>query len=505
MPLSSVTRDALGGWYFPSGSTEWATLLAGSGLGLPVSVWSLQERSGGVFGDSVQGNGNNDLVVGTSTAEYVPGWSRIGIIPSFSNTTNPNLNIAVSSSLLLTVVRPRALQTASTGTVVGLGVNTSYRAIAFTGEVGVQPGHTGSWMYATIDGSAQPTGSLPVTSGQVYLVALRVNLTAGSTGLVTEYETITQTPYTVPPNTGAGILWGAALTNTANVDFLYGALWQGPTAEMTDTQVQSLFNLMKYGTVARGVTQDTTSGWRAPRDPTEWALLLTGSGVPVPSAAYNMTETSSPTADNVGQDMFYSDHLTAGTVGVGGTFPGWSRPGFQTYDGGAYGVQTANTLTGASRAVLMYYGISGSAELLNMLNYMGNGLDVSLVSGSIYAVGGNRVGTGVRGSVPAALPSVRPFLYVVNDTAGTNKYYSTVESVVGSAGIVDANTITLGSNVSSQPAPSGTLLYAAVWTGSYAEMTDTQAATLLRLAQFGTLSSGSAVARNLLMLMGYGS
>lgn len=484
MPVSGVTRDPLSGWYLPASAAEYASLLAGTGISTPQGLYTFTEVNGSTGITDRIGSANLSGSSFPANMQTPPGWGRTAfdVAGSAANTTSGAGDIGASSGLFLAVVVPLAGDFGSPGDLVGLGGAAEYRG------VGLASGSR--WCLETNDASAQPTGSHPIQIGSAQLVALRINRTAGSAVVITEYETITQSPYTAPPvNSTAGVFVGLALAGFVSVLFLHAARWSAGSAEMSDAQVRTVFNLIKYGSTGQGVTQDTTSGWYAPRDPAEWTQLLTGSGVPVPASAYNLTEPALP-----GQDMYLNDHLTAGTLGgFQGAFPGWSRPGLITNSGGAYNVSTANVLTGASRALLMYYGISGSVgQPSSGLNYMGNLLGVTLVSGSRFAAGSGYFGTANSGTVPFVTPGARPFLYVVNNTSGVNKYYSAVESFTGTVGSSDSNSVFLGSPFSTQgPSPSGTMLYSAVWTGSLAEMTDTQAANLLRLLQFGTLTAGN--------------
>ncbi len=72
-----LTRDATSGWYVPASSSEWSTLLTGSGIANPTNAWGCQDTSGSLT--SISGLGSVSLTAhgaGGSYNQSVSGWSR---------------------------------------------------------------------------------------------------------------------------------------------------------------------------------------------------------------------------------------------------------------------------------------------------------------------------------------------------------------------------------------------------------------------------------------------
>src|SRR5678815_5299977 len=225
------------------------------------------------------------------------------------------------------------------------------------------------------------------------------------------------------------------------------------------------------------VTQDATSGWYLPANASEWTELLSGTGIPVPTSAYNLDEASSPFVD-----MFGVDNLTSVTIaGFQQSYSGWSRIGFTTTDGSAHYAATASTLTSASRTVLAFVGVS-AASATRMAAYLGNFACVEVTTGDVYGAGslaGPNFGAANAGS------TVHPLIYKVDDTAVVNKLYTDQESVTGNSLSADANSIFLGCPFGGIGAPGAWFGYAAIWTGTDAELSDDDVATLLDRLQNG--------------------
>ena len=102
----TVTQDALSGWYFPANSTEWTSLLSGTGISNPSSLWLCQEASG-TLADSI---GSRPLTISGTPSYQQPavGFSRLGFQPRTDTTDYAGctgVDIGTTSAMLLMVIQ----------------------------------------------------------------------------------------------------------------------------------------------------------------------------------------------------------------------------------------------------------------------------------------------------------------------------------------------------------------------------------------------------------------
>lgn len=233
--------DATSGWAVPASADDWTSLLLGTGIGNPTSLWLLQEAAGNLA-DSIASN--TLTAAGLTYQRAVTGWTRKGVgstsdggAPTGLNNAGAIGDLATNSHLMLGIVKVFAAP-AATRDIFGFGGSITYRGAQFTAA--------GAYKATPNDGSATATGAADA-GATVRPVVLRVNRAAGTWGIITDQESVTPSPYTAPPAGGSAIFLGAAVTATPNYAVLYLTCWRGAAAEMTDVQVTELIRRIKSG------------------------------------------------------------------------------------------------------------------------------------------------------------------------------------------------------------------------------------------------------------------
>lgn len=232
-PLSSVTRDATSGWYFPANATEWTTLAEVAELpeGGPSSAWLCQEPSGNLA-DSVSSVTLSASGAGHLYQQAVAGFSRKAIQcvdgtagqKWINSTTAPDPN-ALSVLYLAAISFPAAPAAARC-------------LFANSGSLDCRMASTGR---LTIINGASTTGTTSHASG-VHLVLLQYNMNASTFTCFTDLEKISGTFGAVASN--PMFVLGGQTAVPAGAAYLYSAVWADTAAEITSTQAKSLIATM---------------------------------------------------------------------------------------------------------------------------------------------------------------------------------------------------------------------------------------------------------------------
>lgn len=232
---TSWSVDTLGGKAVPANSTEWSALIASKGLGMsnPNSLWLAQEAAGNLS-DSIGAL----TLTAANTPGYqtaVPGWSRLGVstvdagTAKFAAAAATGPNPTTTSSLWVWYVTS-TVTPAATRTILSVG-----GALATTSgsaQIKSLPAYRSLCVNVIVDGASNPTaqGVMPV--------AVLYDRTNSRFVVYTGQDKIVGT-YSAGVTDGAkGI--GATLGTAATASYLYGFMYSGAAAELTDAQVKAL-------------------------------------------------------------------------------------------------------------------------------------------------------------------------------------------------------------------------------------------------------------------------
>jgi hypothetical protein len=239
--MASVTRDETSLIYVPASESEWTATMtvAGIGSGNPTSTWLCQEASGNLA-DSIS---SNTLTVGGASWSYrqaTTGWTRLALtVPDASPNHNAQNSATVpdvqtTSVLLYGVVamptsapsgnRRIAHLDGTTGAIIQM--NATPRMQCVTGGTG---------------GSTKTGTENPVNATRPLIAC--VNRAANTAKVYSDQEKITGTQGTY---SGISIGWGASGGSTPAIGLLYGAMWTGTAAEMTDDEIKILLQTLGW-------------------------------------------------------------------------------------------------------------------------------------------------------------------------------------------------------------------------------------------------------------------
>lgn len=233
-PMAGVTKDATSGIYAPATLSEWNTTMSAAGLatGAPSAVWPLQEASG----NPADVLGAYPLTATSLTYQTaVSGWSRKAVSWTASSTSKAATSIpnTSSSSVLLLLYFYMGATPGGTRALGGFGGGTGATIEVLT---------TGNLRCA--DGANTADGATAMTANVVQPTVLRYNNTAGNTTLYTDKEKITPL-YAALSGTTVAIGSANSVTTVAG-GCLYGVMFLGAAAELSDAQVKSLIQTLGW-------------------------------------------------------------------------------------------------------------------------------------------------------------------------------------------------------------------------------------------------------------------
>lgn len=262
----SVSQDATSGLYVPASSSEWTTLLAGTGISNPSHLWLCQDAASPVV-DSI---GSSTFITNAGTPTFnstVTGWSRKGIFLADGTAASlkalgPNIG---ASAMMFAYVSFPATANSSRRTTLQLGG-------AFASMVALEIAESSSPLHVqvSVKGGAGQGGASAIGTGDAHSVVLPCllvgNVTTGQTYLLTGQDTLNQAA------TSGGIVVDSVLQlGGDNADswlsganaVLYVSAWFGASAELTPTAMATLMGLLKNGPSATGssiASSGTSSG-----------------------------------------------------------------------------------------------------------------------------------------------------------------------------------------------------------------------------------------------------
>lgn len=248
----AVTKDATSGRYIPQTAAEWTTLLAGTGISPPDSLWRCQEASGNLA-DSI---GSAAMVASGSPtyANVVSGWTSRAVdcadaSTQFFRASGPNIggSVMVFAWIAFPASAPSLRRSVITlGAAYGtqLAVNTKVNsnptliALEDHGDDGTgSGGGTGTSTYTT-----DPVG------GGVHPVLAQGNVTAHTAFLSTDLEQVIDATALSGADALDGFVWlgGNNAQNwfSGGNGFIYAAAWFGSHAEISAAQGAALVTLL---------------------------------------------------------------------------------------------------------------------------------------------------------------------------------------------------------------------------------------------------------------------
>jgi hypothetical protein len=226
-PSSPFTLDATSLKGVPQTVSEYTA----AGFAAPTSIWLMQETSGNLA-DSVGSRHFAQLNSGAAYNQTIAGWTRKGLNVNDGSSdgflaTGPNM--AADSFLMLLYVAIRSAPA-------------SERTIAYYAQVKLNVSTAPS--YLIYDQSLFMTGA-GAYGTTVHPVIFKLDRGESSVKLYTDLELLAPTPFGAS-ETGTGIFIGGAVQSSAAASYLYGALWTGASANMSDSTVHSLLAALQW-------------------------------------------------------------------------------------------------------------------------------------------------------------------------------------------------------------------------------------------------------------------
>jgi RHS repeat-associated protein len=243
------------------------------------------------------------------------------------------------------------------------------------------------------------------------------------------------------------------------------------------------------------VSQDATSGWYVPANATEWANLLEGTGIPVPTNAWGCQDLFAISVTPIVGTLSLAYNFVSGGDG-GGFVSGWSRHALTMTDGTTSHWQGSSGCNPATTACSMFALVAVTSN--GVLNSQRDVMGLGDSNGSIAET---KVVAGVHGSTrfepqgywngSVALTTtidanVHPWILSTDPVAGTSNLYEegATATPTWTTGTSANGNVTLGSlRLTSQTT---SYLYAAQWTGF--AFTASQAANLTNRIEHGPTS-----------------
>lgn len=231
--------DPASGKAVPANTTEWMELIAARGLGVapPASLWQMQEATGSLA-DSIGSVTLNPLNLPTYT-NVIPGWTRVGVGTRDTTQNNGFLskgtgNLNGTSYLLLLYVTAFPPVTGDRA-IAAIGENGDYRYVGLTTTNRYQANGIG---VTPVTGTADPGTA-------VHPVLLKINSTMFQHAVYTDQEKIAAT-WVGPSGAGNNFVVGNGAFGSTSARYLYGALWSGASAEMSDANIKAMLQAMGW-------------------------------------------------------------------------------------------------------------------------------------------------------------------------------------------------------------------------------------------------------------------
>lgn len=240
-PMAGVTQDATSLKFVPATAGEWTTTMAAAGIasGNPTDWWLCQEAAGNL---ASSGPGAVTLTANGAPLyrQAAAGWTRLAV--GFTNAANQRFTAAAgigpnpgATSVLL--LWYQSITAAPGAQVVMNNISdgaTNYRTMAqVVGNTKIQNACAGVVVNGTTD--ATTVGIQPV--------AIRYDRTNNVANTYTLNDKIVGTYNAGVVDGRKGI--GGATSPTGQC--VYGAMWSGAAAELSDAQIKTLLQVLNWG------------------------------------------------------------------------------------------------------------------------------------------------------------------------------------------------------------------------------------------------------------------
>lgn len=239
--IAGVTRDGSSLIYTPASSSEWTALRTAAGLSVanPNSLWLAQEASGNLA-DSI---GSVTLTASGSPTyqQTVTGWSRKAVAAAdgssdrFTAGAGVGPNPTTTSQTWLAILAMPAVN-ASTRVVWGISVDSNTNGCAMQ-----RVGTTGVARFRVVGVNADSAGS---HANQVIVAVVKFDRTGSAAVLYSNLAKVvgTYSASVVDQLKGFGSI--AATMEAAKM--LYGCMWSGANAEISDANIKALLQAMGW-------------------------------------------------------------------------------------------------------------------------------------------------------------------------------------------------------------------------------------------------------------------
>jgi Right handed beta helix region len=242
------------------------------------------------------------------------------------------------------------------------------------------------------------------------------------------------------------------------------------------------------GSVSRGayngpginITMDQTSGWFTPASSTEWTNLLNGSGLAGPSSLWLMQQSTGTLSDSLGSRHFL---VGGGSPGYQAVIPNWARvsvkprSAFSDYFGASFAADISTT----SALLLMIVRLNAAPATQRPIFLQGYSAETNRVD---INASGRLVARNKANSVTGTLNQANRTIVIVmkvDRSIPQIVVYNNGEETLRPTWSAPASGTTLyfGNLDGTGTWPDASIAYGAYWTGTNAQMTDAQVATLI--------------------------
>ncbi len=235
-PMAGVSQDATRGVYVPATDAEWTIAMAAAGIssGNPMAAWLMQAAADPTPDEIADA----DLTTTGSVAfqQTVTGWDRdaveIGDVGGFNaiiNNTDADLpDVSATSALVLAYIQITGAPAADRG-VLCCGDMRATVTSTLLPKIG--------------NGTNTGTGGSSVTDA-VRPWVLQQNRTASTSELFTDLEKVSAT--FAESGATKRVFFGGAFDPAPGMKMLYGALFKGAAAELTDAQIRTLLETLGW-------------------------------------------------------------------------------------------------------------------------------------------------------------------------------------------------------------------------------------------------------------------
>jgi hypothetical protein len=244
--VNLVERDATSLIRVPSSLTQWQNFNAYHvAIGTanfpnvtPSSLYLMQEASGNLA-DSIDGITLTATGASLIYQQAVAGWSRKafaipdGLVTHNAQNTTTAVDISTTSALWMLYVRMPAGAPAAVRRLARINATGMLGSLSTTPRIQCVTGGAGG---STVNGTSNPTGA-------VHLFAIQANRALPQARIFTDQEKVAGTVGTYA-TVALGI--GSSAGNSADVGYLYGPLFTGAAAELSDAQVKSLAQALGF-------------------------------------------------------------------------------------------------------------------------------------------------------------------------------------------------------------------------------------------------------------------